>query len=469
MPNGREDQLVIGDCVIGKAKAVTFSLVNTGDKDLKYRLNAGAPERDEFTFYPTAGHLRAGASKQIKVMVRGKETKKYENIDFVCDTWVIAQNAEDSSKWIEWDDSMKTLKMVRPSEQKKILRDREIAEQKRKDEAEAAAAAASKGKGKPPAKAPAPVLEEIVVDMSEEPSVQLIDVIPEPEHELIEQQPKSQTLKTSCVIDYAAYECAIKQMEFKPTLMYATRTLKFTIKNTSQIGLDYNFKIVNSSSGILDAGPYTIIPKKGAIAPSCDENFIVKFAPVEIESDFSRILSANINNLNPANEPLLIEMNGTSQRPVIHFELPVSEYRERKAKEQSYLDEKLKIIEFESLGTNIRNTNRFMAVNPTAQGYEFEWEEIEDETKKKSLFKCATPKGLILSGKKSEIVFEYTPDQVGEHDSRWLFKIPSEKIQQEFLVVGRVNEPNVLFESGKMRFGPLLLSGKAKEEVRIIN
>jgi len=154
---------------------------------------------------------------------------------------------------------------------------------------------------------------------------------------------------------------------------------------------------------------------------------------------------------------------------VIHFELPISQYRERKAKEQSYLDEKLKIIEFESLGTNIRNTNRFMAVNPTAQGYEFEWEEIEDETKKKSLFKCATPKGLILSGKKSEIVFEYTPDMVGDHDSRWLFKIPSEKITQEFLVVGRVNEPNVLFESGKMRFGPLLLSGKAKEEVRIIN
>lgn len=101
-------------------------------------------------------------------------------------------------------------------------------------------------------------------------------------------------------------------MEFKPTLMYATRTLKFTIKNTSLINLDYNFKIVNSSSGILDAGPFTIIPKKGAIAPGCDENYIVKFAPVEIESDFNRILSANINNLNPANEPLLIEMNGTS-------------------------------------------------------------------------------------------------------------------------------------------------------------
>jgi hydrocephalus-inducing protein len=67
------------------------------------------------------------------------------------------------------------------------------------------------------------------------------------------------------------------------------------------------------------------------------------------------------------------------------------------------------------------------------------------------------------------MVFEYVPSQVGEHESRWLFKIPSEKITQEFLVVGRVNEPNVLFESGKLKFGPLLLGGKAKETVRIIN
>jgi len=41
------------------------------------------------------------------------------------------------------------------------------------------------------------------------------------------------------------------------------------------------------------------------------------------------------------------------------------------------------------------------------------------------LFKCTTQKGLILSGKKSEMVFEYTPDSVGEHESRWVFRIPS--------------------------------------------
>jgi len=55
-----------------------------------------------------------------------------------------------------------------------------------------------------------------------------------------------------------------------------------------------------------------------------------------------------------------------------------------------------------------------MAVNPTGVGYEFEWEEVVDDSKKnKPLFKCLSPKGLILSGKKSEMVFEYLPDNVG--------------------------------------------------------
>lgn len=36
-------------------------------------------------------------------------------------------------------------------------------------------------------------------------------------------------------------------------------------------------------------------------------------------------------------------------------------------------------------------------------------------------------------------------------------------------MVGRVIEPNVLFDSGKIRFGPLLLQGKNKETVKIIN
>lgn len=80
-----------------------------------------------------------------------------------------------------------------------------------------------------------------------------------------------------------------------------------------------------------------------------------------------------------------------------------------------------------------------------------------------------TTKGLILSGKKAEMVFEYTPDTVGELESRWLFKIPAENITQQFLVVGKVSEPNIIFESGKLKFGPLLINGHNKETIKLIN
>ena len=237
--------------------------------------------------------------------------------------------------------------------------------------------------------------------MNEDPTVELIETIPEVENSKIDGSDRNVPLKTTLVCDYAKFDCQIRNIEFKPTFMYASRSFKFSIKNTSLITLNYNFKIVNSDSGILDAGPYSIIPKKGTISAGCDDNFIVKFSPVECEADFSRILSANIENLSPDLKPLIIEVNGVAERPIVHFELPPSSYKERKEKDMVPIDNKYKIIEFESLGTNIKNTKRFMAVNPTSAGYEFEWEEVQDENKKlKPMFKCLTPKGVILSGKK---------------------------------------------------------------------
>ena len=299
--------------------------------------------------------------------------------------------------------------------------------------------------------------------MSEEPTVEMIETIPEIEFDKVEGSDKHLPLKTTLVCDFARFDCQTKNIEFRPTLMYASRSYKFTLKNTSLISINYNFKIVNSETGILDAGPYSISNKKGSIPAGCDDNFLVKFSPTEIEQDFSRILSANIENLAPEIRPLIIEVNGIADRPIVHFELPPSTFRDRKEKEMTPIDNKYKIIEFESLGTNIKNTKRFMVVNPTSSGYEFEWEEVVDDSKKlKPMFKCITPKGVILSGKKFEVVFEYVPDNVGEHESYWTFKILSEKITQDFMVVGRVNEPNVLFEAGKIKFRPLLLEEKNK-------
>lgn len=75
-------------------------------------------------------------------------------------------------------------------------------------------------------------------------------------------------------------------------------------------------------------------------------------------------------------EPLVIELEGDSERPVCHFELQPSKYREKKKPE---LDSSYNVIEFESLGTKVKNTKKFYVVNPTSVGYEFEWKKIEEE------------------------------------------------------------------------------------------
>jgi len=67
------------------------------------------------------------------------------------------------------------------------------------------------------------------------------------------------------------------------------------------------------------------------------------------------------------------------------------------------------------------------------------------------------------------MVFEYLPESVGMHDSFWQFEIPSLKQVQSFYVCGQVREPNIFINTGKVNFGPLLLSGKAKEQVKLKN
>jgi hydrocephalus-inducing protein len=61
LPNGSEDELHVGDCIIGKAKAATFTLTNNGEKDVKFRWNAG--DKEEFKFFPQIGHIKAKSSK----------------------------------------------------------------------------------------------------------------------------------------------------------------------------------------------------------------------------------------------------------------------------------------------------------------------------------------------------------------------------------------------------------------------
>ena len=67
------------------------------------------------------------------------------------------------------------------------------------------------------------------------------------------------------------------------------------------------------------------------------------------------------------------------------------------------------------------------------------------------------------------MIFEYTPDVVGTHESFWKFEIPGQKINHYFALIGTVVDPNVFFDVGMVNFGPLLINGSNKKVIKLKN
>lgn len=146
-----------------------------------------------------------------------------------------------------------------------------------------------------------------------------------------------------------------------------------------------------------------------------------------------RHLYIQIDHLTQEQQPLLLSIEAEAERPICHFELPpVLNTSDR---------DNMKTVEFESLGCKIKNTKRFYIVNATASGYDFEWRKVEEEVEQgdnqlknnsSNYFRCITQKGSVLSGKKYEVIFEYSPEQTGNHLAYYTFYIPEYKIEQQF-------------------------------------
>lgn len=113
-------------------------------------------------------------------------------------------------------------------------------------------------------------------------------------------------------------------------MMYTSRVHRFNLKNTSAIKMNFSCKIVNSETGKTDPGFFLISPHSGVILPGCDQTFTIKFSPTEVEEVNDRLLVVSIKNLDPAAEKLIIELNGDTERPICHFQIAPSKYRQKK-------------------------------------------------------------------------------------------------------------------------------------------
>ncbi|OQR81932.1 hydrocephalus-inducing protein, partial [Thraustotheca clavata] len=276
--------------------------------------------------------------------------------------------------------------------------------------------------------------------------------------------------------DKLQYSCSVSNIAFKKTFMFQACTTKFTVRNQSKIRLEYNWNWSQDILGLNDLDnismetpcPFTIEPEAGEIGGDDNQEFLVRFAPVETH-DYVYKLDGHIRN----SEPLCIQVRGSSLRPVCHIDLEPSDYAQRRSLamvgpggELGPLDATIRVVEMESLGIRVRNTKRFYVINPTNVSYEFAW---IPEGNVNPCFRCATPKGLMLSGKRCEMVFEFTPTQMELQEMFWRLKIDHFHVDQLFLFVGTTTEPRVLFDRGSVNFATLLLGSKATQTIYLTN
>lgn len=310
----------------------------------------------------------------------------------------------------------------------------------------------------------------------------------EPEHTQLA-PPSALSLACFAAADALSFESDTSSITLRRTFMLQVCAHRITVRNKSKIRLPFSWRWehpmsqsqesllpitpLGGAAGVDDECPFNIDPVEGVVPPDQTQEFVVKFAPMEVD-DYYYVLQFETPSIVGATSPLLhIDVRGTSLRPACHFDVERSDYSQRRALnlpgpfgELGSLDPPVKVIEMESLGVRVRNTRRFYVVNPTNVSYEFSW---VPQGEPNACFRCATPKGLMLAGKRCEMIFEFTPQQLELQEMFWHFRIPHFQVSQLFLFVGTTVEPRVTLDRGSVNFNTLLIGSKATQSVALIN
>jgi hydrocephalus-inducing protein len=458
-PGGSENSLNFGEYDMEHEegpKLVTFTLRNRSDAFLRYEWGSDAAP---FSVAPRAGHLAPGQTIEAVAMFSSSEAASCTAVPLPLTTQRIKLAEVPQSNSDLWTSAIKA---NRPASKAEIT-----------------------AFDKDPANHPKVFMLDGVATIEDE--------APEPSLELLGEK-SEQTLECSAVADTVRYECETKVIPFSPTAMFQVRTYSFEVKNPSGMSLPYRWKLEDAvkpgsttaaisrmttpsggMSTIVLPCPFTIEPGEGTIPALSSASFTVKFAPSEVE-EFVYYLDAQMPTLVNSMEPLRVLVRGKSIRPVAHFDL---------AENPDYLNSRpfgirnemgaigpieassCRCAELTSRGTRARNVKRFYVHNPTSSPYDFTWGAtgVPDPS-----WRCMTPKGTILSGRKGEMIFEYTPETVGHaQEAFFKFKIPSHGIDELFLFSGTVLEPEVVFDRMKIDFNALMVGTIAVERVHIEN
>lgn len=469
------NHLVFGDLPIGTSRQISFSLANHSPSSV-YRFEM--PSVEGLVFSPSVGHLHPRTSKEITLTLSSPTKLAMNRSAIEVDLVTIAFSLP-LAQVVDWDDRMRSVKWVTVSNP---------AETSDPD-------GSINTSSRPPS-----VAADTVRPPTAPAKKKVVETEPEPPHTLVEESKRTLGLVVSGVVDYCQYECSVRNIKFKDTLMYQTRCFSFSLKNTGIVALSYQWSSlddplasvshtslqVNDNGSIISEGadvcPFTIEPTSGRIPPGEECEVVVKFSPLDVRQSEARF-QCNVPYLDPTLTSLLVTVSGVSLMPYCHFELEESDYltsgryaaytrslEQHGSSAPAPRDVSMKVIEFHSCGVGIKQTRRFNIVNPTNGSYEFMWV-CEDKVSATDTppFKCLTPSGRVEAGRKYQMAFEYIPSGVDVTEMCWRFSIKSQSVSMSFLLVGHTSEPAVTLDRAYLNFKSLLKGTQAKETVYLVN
>ncbi|XP_051884712.1 hydrocephalus-inducing protein homolog [Pristis pectinata] len=474
------NHIQFGDCHIGQPYQVTFTMTNRSATDVvRFQWLSHI---NELKISPQFGHLHAACAKDVTVTLKSDLPITYNSRAVKCMVSKITFPVP-ADQVPDWDNRLSVVKWI------------------------------DAGAGVRPAKK------------------KVVEVDPEPAHSVLEDSTRELELKISATVDYSDFECLCDSIIFKDTLLYQSRIYSIVVTNKGPGALEYCWKVLMNGRGRgdhiqavssdsltreeygvasissmvahsltkaiqatssavestspqvsvdLDNSPFTVEPCNGMIAAMEAQEFQVKFAPLDV-GEFEASLICSIPNLKVGSQGQTIAVRGRSLLPYCHFELEDSNYisSHRRNPELSGpwgthpgapLDPNTRVVEFQAVGLNTVNKRSFYIMNPTSTDYSFQWiYESAPVVQVEPAFSCLTEKGLISAGKKTEVTFEFVPQQLDITESFWSFKVPQLNISVPFLLCGNTSEPAVSLDRSHINFKFVLLGQKAHETAYMIN
>uniref|UniRef100_A0A8C5EU15 Hydrocephalus-inducing protein-like n=1 Tax=Gouania willdenowi TaxID=441366 RepID=A0A8C5EU15_GOUWI len=424
-----------GDCYVGCSYQEHFIMTNhSSSQAIKFEW---PPVDPHLTFLPQVGHLHAGCSKEVKLTFTSNKPVTLTRQPVKCKISQV-EFGQPIDQVHDWDDRPRAMQRLTSTDQ----------------------------------------------------------TVPEPSCSVVKDSVWTMDLYISAVCDYAKFSCSTENSQFQDTMLYQTRIHELQIANKGSVDVEFSWQIVMDSSskkakceqggktktfclssgsppssalegvvshfmGSPEQPPFHVEPSFGVIKPATEQNFRIRFSPLEV-GQFQGMLVCSIPNLKDGDLSPSISVSGKSLLPHCHFDLEDSDYlsgNRRSSEFISSLDPETKVLEFTTFGIST-SQRTFTVLNPTGKPYTFEW---RCEDRGSSHFRCLTTSGIILSGQRVEV------KQLDTVESVWSFMIETLSLSVPFLCVGTSKEPLVYFDRPHLDFGELLLGHKVEQQIMVVN